>query len=77
MIDNLVIDNENLKFVSSSTLYEDNNGAIILAISTRINPKPKHNDIKYKCLGYHVGNEYLIWKIEPENQKVDIFTKGL
>ena len=28
--DNLVIDSEKLKFVSRSTLYEENNGAIFL-----------------------------------------------
>ena len=30
VIDNLGIDSENLKFVSSSTIYEDNNGAIFV-----------------------------------------------
>ena len=36
VIDNLGIDNEKLKFVSISTFYEDNNGAIIVATSPRI-----------------------------------------
>ena len=31
VIDNLGIDIEKLKFVSSSTIYEDNNGAIVVA----------------------------------------------
>ena len=31
VIDNLGIDSENLKFVSISTIYEDNNGAIVVA----------------------------------------------
>ena len=30
LIDNLVIDSENLKFVSISTFYEDNTGAIVV-----------------------------------------------
>ena len=30
VIDNLGIDSEKLKFVSSSTIYEDNNGAIVV-----------------------------------------------
>ena len=33
VIDNLGIYCENLKFVSSSTVYEDNNGAIVVATS--------------------------------------------
>ena len=36
VIDNLGIDSENLKFVSSCTVYEDNNGAIVLKTSPRI-----------------------------------------
>ena len=42
VIDNLGIDSEKLKFVSSSTIYEGNNGAIVVATSTRINPTSKH-----------------------------------
>ena len=38
VIENLVIDSEKLKFVSSSTIYEDNNGAIVVATSTRMTP---------------------------------------
>ena len=34
VIDNLGINCENLKFVSSSTVYEDNNGAIVVATVT-------------------------------------------
>ena len=42
VIDNMGIYNENLKFVSSSTIYEDNNGAIVLATSPRMTPTSKH-----------------------------------
>ena len=38
VIDNLVIDSENLKFVSSSTIYEDNNVAIVVASIPRMTP---------------------------------------
>ena len=41
VIDNLAIDSENLKFVSSSTIYEDNNGAIVVAKIPRMTPKSK------------------------------------
>ena len=38
VIDNLGIDRENLKFVSRPTIYEDNNGAIVVATNTRTTP---------------------------------------
>ena len=47
VIDNLGIDSEKLKFVSSSTIYEDNNGYIVVAKSTRMTPKSKHIAFKY------------------------------
>ena len=47
VIDNLGIDSENLKFVSSSTIYEDNNGAIVVATSPMMTPTSKHIAIKY------------------------------
>ena len=77
IIDNLGIDIENLKFVSSSTIYEDNIGAIVVAKSSGMTPTPKHSAVKYHWFRQHVGNEFVIWNIESENQKVDIFTKIL
>ena len=47
VIDKLGIDSENLKFVSSSTVYEDNNGAIVVATVPRKTPPSKHIYIKY------------------------------
>ena len=76
LIDNLGIDCENLKFVSRSTVYEDNNGAIVVATSPRMTPSSKHIAVKYHWFRQHVGKEFVIWKIESENQKADIFTKG-
>ena len=46
LIDNLVIDSENLKFVSSSTIYENNNGVISVEISPRMTPSSKHIAVK-------------------------------
>ena len=77
VIDNLGIDCENLKFVSSSTVYEDNNGAIVVATSPRMTPSLKHISVKYHWFRQHVGKEFVIRKIKSENQKADIFTKGL
>ena len=77
VIGNLGIDSDNLKFVSSSTIYKDNNGAIVVATSPKMTNTPKHIAVKYHWFRQNVGKEFVIWKIESENQKADIFTKGL
>ena len=63
--------------MSSSTIYEENNGAIIVAISPSMTPTSKHIDVKYHWFRQYVGREFVIRKIESENQKAEIFTKGL
>ena len=77
VIENLGIDCENLKFVSSSTIYEDNNGARVIVSSPKMTPTSKHISVKYHWFRQHVRKEFVIWKIESENQKAYIFTKGL
>ena len=77
VIDNLGIDCENLKFVSSSTFYEENNGSIVVATSPWMTPTSKLVSVKYHWFRQHVGKEFVIRKIESENQKADIFTKVL
>ena len=77
IIDNLGIDSKKMKFVSSSTIYEDNNGSIFVATSTRMTPTSKQISAKYHWFRQHVGKEFVIRKIESENQKSDIFTKVL
>ena len=47
VIDNLGIDSNNLKFVSSSTIYKDNNGAIFVETSPMMTPKSKNIAVKY------------------------------
>ena len=42
VIENLGIDSEKLKFVSSSTVYEENNEAIFVATSPRITTTSNH-----------------------------------
>ena len=61
----------------SSTFYEDNNGAVVVATSSRINHTSKHISVKYHWFKQKVGKEFVIRKIESENKKADIFTKGL
>ena len=77
VIDNLVIDSKKLKSVSSSTVYEDKNGDIVVETSPSTNPTSKHISVKYHWFRKHVGKEFEIRKIESENQKADIFTRGL
>ena len=64
VFDNLGIDSKNLKFVSSSTVYEENKGDIVVAKSPGINPTSNHIAVKYHWFRQHVGKEFLIRKIE-------------
>ena len=77
VLENLVIDIEKLKFVSSSTIYEDNNISIFVATSTSMNPSSKHIAVKYHWFRQHVGKEFVIQNTKSKNQNADIFTKGL
>ena len=74
VIENLVTNSENLKFVSSSIIYEENNEAVVVATSPRMNPTSNHISVKYHWFRQHVGNEFMIRKTESENQKAYIFT---
>ena len=55
VIDNLGIDSEKLKFISSSAIYEDNNGAIVVTTSPRMTPTSNQNAVKYHWFRQHVG----------------------
>ena len=56
VIDNLEINSNNLKFVLSSTVYEENNVAIVFSICPRITPSSNHISVKYNWIRQHVGN---------------------
>ena len=71
------MDSKKLKFVSSSTVYEENNGAIVVASSPSMIPNSRHIYVKYHWFKQNVEKGFLIWKTEYENQKANIFTKGL
>ena len=77
VIEKLGLDSEKLNFVSSSTIHEENNGAIVVTTSPRITPTSNNIAVKYHWFRQHSGREFFIRKIESENQKADIFTKGL
>lgn len=61
-----------------STVFEDNNGTLSLARTPAMTPRTKHIGVKYHFFREHVRNGTVkIVKVESENQKADIFTKGL
>ena len=51
MIDNLIIDYNNLKFVLSSTGYDDKYGDIVVAKITMMTPTTKHITVSIIELG--------------------------
>ena len=63
VIDNLRIVSDNLKFVSSSTVYKDNNVSIVVATSPMMTTSSNHFSVKYHWFRQHTGKEFLIWKI--------------
>ena len=62
-----------------SQVFEDNNGALILAESPRMTPRTKHIGVKYHLFRDSIGEKHgiLLKKIDSENKKADIFTKVL
>ena len=69
VIDNLGIDSEKLKCVSSSTVYEENNLSIVVSTSPSMTPTSNYIAVKYHWFRQHVGKEFVIRKIGSENQK--------
>ena len=63
--------------MSTYTIYEYNNGSIDVATSPVMTPTSNHIAVKYHWFRQHIGKEFVIQKLELENQKADIFTKGL
>ena len=57
------MESNNLKFVPSSTFYEDNDGSIFLVTITRIKTDSNHINVKYHWLSNHVGKEFVIHNI--------------
>ena len=77
LIQNLGIDIENLNFVSRCIVYEENNGAIVLATIPSMTSTSKHIAVKYHWFRQHIREDFVIWKINSENQKADFSTKVL
>ena len=62
-----------------STVFEDNNGALAIALSPRMSPRTKHIALKYHHFRNSIGEEkgIVLEKIDTTKQKADILTKGL
>ena len=54
VIDNLVIDSDNMKFVSRSTPYKENNGVIVVNTSPKMIPTSKQISVNYHWFRHHV-----------------------
>ena len=73
-VDNLVINSDNLEFLSSSTVYEDNNYAIVVSKSPSTSPTSKHVFVYYHWLRQHIGKElFLILRIRRQIFSPNVF----
>ena len=68
---------KDLLFTTKSTVFEDNQGAIIIAQSPRLMPTSKHIAVKYHWFRDHIGKDFDIEHINSESQIANMFTKGL
>ena len=74
----LVYGNDTKKPEIHCTLFEDNNGALNLAMSPRYRPRTKHIAIKYHHFREHIKNGTVtVNAIDTKDQIADQFTKGL
>ena len=60
VVKNLGMNSEKLDFVSSYTVYENNNCAIVVATVLSMTPNTKHIAVKYHWFRQIDGNEYFI-----------------
>ena len=61
-----------------SSVFEDNNGALILATVPRMTPRSKHIAVPYHFFREHVAKGTIqIFKVASDRNKADLFTKGL
>jgi hypothetical protein len=79
----VVTGDDNVKVVTKSDVFEDNNGALTVATLPKITPQSKFFAVKLHFFKEHVKTdtnphgEVVIQKIETTKQLADIMTKGL
>ena len=74
---------EGAQVLVKSTIFEDNNGAISMAQAPNMSPRTKHIATRYHFVKQYFGKHriehhpFVLEKIGTDDQKADIFTKGL
>ena len=70
---------ESVECSTRSTVFEDNQGALILAkSSSKLTPRTKHIAVKYHFFREYVSTGKIkLQYVESEKQEADILTKGL
>ena len=63
VVDSLGINSKNMEFVSSSNVYEESNGSIIVATTPRMTPNSNHIGVIYHWLRQDIGDKTFIRKI--------------
>jgi hypothetical protein len=60
------------------TVFEDNNGALILAVHQRLTSRTKYFHVKWHFFWSHVkSGEIQVLKVDTHHQRADYLTKGL
>ena len=65
VVEKLVMNSEKLEFLSKSTVYEDDSGAIIVATIPREIPNSKQIAVEYHRFRKNLGKEFVIQKKNP------------
>ena len=62
-----------------STVFEDNNGALQLALSPKLTPRTKHIAVKYHFFKRNIGEDKVITtkRVDSVENVADIFIKGV
>ena len=70
---------DNSNTIMKSTVFEDNNGALQLALSPKLTPRTKHIAVKYHFFKSKVGEGQDIdnKRVDSAENIADIFTKGV
>ena len=71
------LDVDRLKFVTKSTVFEDNNAVLTLATTKKMTPRNRHIGAKCHWFRSHVGDTIEIEKIDTDKQVADCLTKNL
>ena len=64
-------------FVTHTTVFEDNNGCLRLAMTLAMTPRTKHIVIVYHWFCSHINKTITVVKVDTKLQIADIFTKPL